>query len=138
MPDKGIIQWSAGDLQFASTTIFGSNVTRATLDTFITALEGMTDYAVTRSSFVDETVVASPVFPDPYENTDEKVVIVAKDSDGKIHKWKLPRLSAANMELVPEKGERVTSTALSTLVGHLATLTGLTLTPIKGYASKRQ
>lgn len=136
--DKGIIQWSGGDLQSGRATFTGPSIDKAKLDTFITALFAYTDFAYTRSSFVDETIVAAPTYPDPVLSTDLRNVVVCRDQFGSTHKYTLPRFTLANLERKDEKGWRIIAATLAAVCADISTLTGYTMTPVKGYTIEKQ
>lgn len=141
MADKGKIRFSSGDNQYGLSSFEGSNVDRTTLDTFVTAIEpyfydstGDIGMRIIKSTFLDETEysVAYPVNNGIDWSTDQRTLIVAKDSDGHVHKWGLPKFIDAHVEVVQGVGRRLKSASLTAAVALIATLTGLTLTPVEG------
>lgn len=144
--DKGNVKFSCGDGQYGKMEFEGSGVSRTALDTFVTNIEpyffdssGDEGARIVKSTFRDETE-HNPTFPANNGkdwSTDQRTNVTAKDSDGHVHTWGLPKLIDANIEVVQGVGRRATQAALTAIVAEIATLTGLTLTPIKGVIKEK-
>jgi hypothetical protein len=100
---------------------------------FLTALATHTDCNISKRVFLTTTSMTAAA-PGAAVNVDRKAVIYFRHPTTlRTHNFTINAIAAADVESIAgSEGERVTSAAMTTLVGLIATLTGIAFSPLYG------
>lgn len=136
MPDKLTVQYR-GDLGAPPSNFAQSVVENALSDaasiTFLTALALHTDANISKRVFSEITSMTGAA-PGSGVNIDRKAVIYFRHPTTlRTHNFTVNAIVAADTEeVVGSEGERVTSAAMTAIVGDIETLTGIAFIPLYG------
>lgn len=140
MPDKLTVQYR-GDLgappsNFAQSVI-ENPLTDAAAVVFLTALAAHTDCNISKRVFSEVTSMTGAA-PGAGVNVDDKAVIYFRHPTTlRTHNFTVNSIVAADQEdIVGSEGTRVTSAAMTAIVGDIETLTGIAFIPLYGVVIK--
>lgn len=140
MATKGVIIWR-GDLGNPESHYSKSQVPDVTddtaLGTLVTALDALTDCNDAKRSFISNTLLTDEE-PDADANVDRKAVCYFRDPTTlKVHSVTLPAPKSTAVENT-DQGERVTSTAMGTVVTAINAATGKSYTALYGVVVQKR
>ncbi len=103
----------------------GTAITKAAMVTLAGVIATHTDCVLVSETALDiQREDAAP----GAGNKDRKGIITGQESNGRLHKWQIPGIKAADCETLPNTtGEFVKTAVAQTLLDAIATATGLTL-----------
>jgi hypothetical protein len=136
MPDKVLVQYR-GDLgdppsNFAQSVI-DNPISDAAAVTFLTALDAHTDANISKRVYSTVTSMTGAA-PGSGVNIDRKAVLYFRHPTTlRTHNFTVNAIVAADTEeVVGSEGERVTTAAMTAIIGDIETLTGIAFIPLYG------
>jgi hypothetical protein len=140
MATKGVIIWR-GDLGNPESHYSKSQIPDVTDDTalgvLVTALDALTDCNDAKRSFISNTLITDAE-PGADANVDRKAVCYFRDPTTlKVHSITIPAPKSTAVENT-DQGERVTSTAMGTIVTAINTATGKSYTALYGVVLQKR
>jgi hypothetical protein len=140
MATKGVIIWR-GDLGNPESHYSKSQIPDVTDDTalgvLVTALDALTDCNDAKRSFISNTLLTDSE-PGASANVDRKAICYFRDPTTlKVHSITIPAPVSSAVEDT-DQGERVTSTAMGTIVTAINTATGKSYTALYGVVIQKR
>lgn len=140
MATKGVVIWrgdSGAPRTHYAKSQFIDCTNDAALDTFVTAIDALSDANVAKRAFID-TNIETDSAPGTSANVDYKGIAYLRDSSTlKVHSFTIPAIKAAGVQADPE-GDRITSAYMASIVAALNTATGNTYTALYGVVVQKR
>ena len=136
MPKRLVVQYR-GDLGSPPSNFAMSMIEDPTDDAaaavFLTALEAHTEANISKRVFLETTSMTATA-PGTDVNVDRKAILYFRHPTTlRTHNFTITSIAAADVEeIAGSTGERVKSSAMTAIVADIATLTGVSYTPLYG------